>query len=112
MSVSGSGFGADDTSVGVRVGGSVCLVSEWSSYSSVQCVSGGGIGGGVAAVVTVDQSGSGDGFVSYDIGVVSSGVALNFASSGAGGVSVVGTQYGVEDVSGGMRVGGSSVRQL
>ena len=55
-----------------------------------------------------DRSGSGDGLVSYDIGVVSSGVALNFASSGAGGVSVVGTQYGVEDVSGGVRVGGSA----
>ena len=100
----------DDTSVGVQVGGSVCLVSEWSSYSSVQCVSGGGIVG-VAAVVTVGrQSGSGDGLVS-DI-VWSSGVALNFASSGAGGVSVVGTQYGVEDVSGGVRVGGSACGSL
>ena len=60
-------------------------------------------------MITVDrQSGSGDGLLSYDGGVVSSGVALNFASTGVGGVSVVGMQYGGVDVSGGVRVGGSA----
>ena len=87
-----------------------CWSSAWVSDSAVACGAGGGVGGGVGVAVSVGaQVGSVSAAVSYDGGVVV-GVngSGNAGTTGGASVSVVGVGFGMEDRSGGARLGGSS----
>ncbi|MGB1602277.1 MAG: IPT/TIG domain-containing protein, partial [Promethearchaeia archaeon] len=59
LDVSGANYGTFQSTPMVRVGGSACVASEWTSDSSIQCKMAAGTGQSYAVVVTVaEQEGS------------------------------------------------------
>ena len=109
VSVVGGGYGTEDYSGAVRVGGTVCKSGHgWVADSAGVCVTSGGVSGTRRVGVSVgEQSGTGAGVVSYDVPGVSGSVRMNLAVTGGVETTVVGSGYGGVSYSASVRVGGS-----
>ena len=104
VTLSGIGFGTVGTSASGKVGATGCESSEWTSSSSVRCLTAAGVRGTVRVGVTAGvRTGSVTELGSYDGPRASSALMRNGASTGSASVTVAGSGMGTADYSGGAR---------
>lgn len=109
VTLHGQNFGNADTSPTVRLGSSVCSTSQWVSYTAITCITDYGSGAALAAAVTVaKQVGTRITAFSYDNPVVTSVTRMNGAVSGGTSVTVLGSNFGMENFTPSLSLGSSA----
>jgi len=108
VTIYGQNFGNADTTPTTRLGSTVCSTSQWRSATVIECVTAFGSGADLAAAVTVaTQVGTRLTAFSYDNPVVTSMKRMNGAVSGGTSVTILGSNFGMEDFSPSIMIGES-----
>lgn len=104
--ISGMNYGFSDLSLTARVGASACTTSKWVTDTALSCTLAVGAGMQHSAAVTASRMvGSQSLVFTYDSPAVTSVALTNAAGSGGVYVTVTGTNFGVDNLSGVVKLG-------
>ena len=98
LTLSGANFGTFQSSPVASVGGTRCLITTWTSDSSVSCSPGAGLGvGDDAEVVVSQQAGTVTGVFSYDQVLLTDLIPRNGPTSSGLRITALGQNFGKHD---------------
>jgi len=109
VTMNGQNFGLTNTTPTTRIGSTICTTSQWSTSTSIVCIAAYGTGASLTAAVTVaKQVGTRVKSFSYDSPVITASDRPNGAVSGSTSVTVMGSNFGMENFSPTITIGRSA----